>query len=281
VSFSESGEDAFWVKDLGCRRAARLARLASAARRVPAPFAALTVAIECGHSDATSGIASNRVMGAAVDRLVDLGATAIVGETVEWLGAEHLLAARARSAGTAAAIVAAVAGREAMVTASGASLTGNNPGEENIRGGLSTMEEKALGAISKAGSRPIDGLIAIAERPHGAGLWLMDGPAFSPESLTGFVAAGAQLVLFSTGPGNSYASALAPTIKVTANAGTAARLTEQIDFDASAVFAGREDPDAAADRLHALVLDVCSGTRTFAEILGEGAESIVRVGGSL
>jgi altronate dehydratase large subunit len=281
VSFAESGEDAFGVMDLGCRRAARLARLASAARRVPAPFAALTVAIECGHSDATSGIAGNPVMGATVDRLLDLGATVIVGETVEWLGAEHLLAARARTPAVGAAIVAAVAGREAMVAASGASLTGNNPGEENIRGGLSTMEEKALGAISKAGSRPIDGLIAIAERPHGAGLWLMDGPAFSPESLTGFVAAGAQLVLFSTGPGNSYASALAPTIKVTANAGTAARLTEQIDFDASAVFHGVESAAAAAGRLLELAVEVAGGTLTWAEALGEGLEVPARLRGSL
>jgi altronate dehydratase large subunit len=109
----------------------------------------------------------------------------------------------------------------------------------------------------------------------------MDGPSFSPESMTGFAASGAVLMLFTTGAGNSYASAIAPTIKISARAKTVATLPAQIDFDASAVFAGREDPDAAAERLHALVLDVCSGTRTFAEILGEGAESIVRVGGSL
>jgi altronate dehydratase large subunit len=281
VSFAETGEDAFAVMDLGCRRLARLAKAASEARRGLAPWSALTVGVECGHSDATSGIAGNRVIGAAVDRLVDAGATVIVGETVEWLGAEHLLAARARTAETGAAIVAAVAGREAMVAASGASLTGNNPGEENIRGGLSTMEEKALGAVTKAGSRPIDGLVALTERPRGPGLWLMDGPAFSPVSLTGFAAVGAQMMLFSTGPGNSYASAIAPTIKLSANAATAARLTEQIDFDASPVFRGEETADAAAGRLLGLATRIAGGTLTWAEALGEGLEVPARLRGSL
>lgn len=281
VSFAEAGEDAYTVLDLGCRRLARLAHRASAARRVPATLAQLTVGIECGHSDATSGIAGNRAIGAAVDRLVDLGATVIVGETVEWLGAEHLLAARARTPETGAAIVAAVARREAMVAESGASLTGNNPGEENIRGGLSTIEEKALGALSKAGSRPVDGLFGLAGRPGGRGLWLMDAPAFSPDSLTGFVAAGAQLVLFSTGPGNSYASALAPTIKLTANSATAARLTEQIDFDASPVFRGEESAQDAGARLVRLAAEVAGGTLTWGEILGEGLEVPTRLRGSL
>lgn len=281
VSFAETGEDAFAVMDLGCRRLARMARVASVARRVPAPLSALTIGVECGHSDATSGIAGNRVVGAAVDRLVDLGATVLVGETLEWLGAEHLLAARARTPETAAAILAAVAGREAMVAASGASLTGNNPGEENIRGGLSTIEEKALGAVAKAGSRPVDGLLALTGRPGGPGLWLMDGPAFSPVSMTGFAAAGAQLMFFSTGPGNSFGSAIAPTIKLSANAGTAARLTEQIDFDASPVFRGDETADAAGLRLLALSEEIASGTLTWAEALGEGLEVPARLRGSL
>ncbi len=281
VSFAETGEDVLGVMDLGCRRLARLVRTASEARRGPASLAALTVGVECGHSDATSGVAGNPVAGAAVDRLVDLGATVIVGETVEWLGAEHLLAARARTAETGAAIVAAVAAREAMVVASGASLTGNNPGEENIRGGLSTMEEKALGAVAKAGSRPIDGLLGLTERPKGPGLWLMDGPAFSPVSMTGFAAVGAQLMLFTTGPGNSFASAIAPTIKLTANAGTSARLTEQIDFDASPVFRGVETADAAAGRLLGLVGEIAGGTLTWAEALGEGLEVPTRLRGSL
>jgi altronate dehydratase large subunit len=109
----------------------------------------------------------------------------------------------------------------------------------------------------------------------------MDAPVFSPESMTGFAGAGAQVMLFTTGAGNSYCSALAPTIKISARPETVARLPTQIDFDASAVFAGREDLEAAADRLYALLLDVCSGTRTWGELLGESGESVIRIGGSL
>ena len=281
VSFAEEGEDMLAVVDRGGRRLARLAREASRARRGEVRLADLVVAVECGHSDATSGIAGNPVLGATVDRLVDLGATVLVGETVEWLGAEHLLAHRAAHPAVAAAIIAAVAYRERMVAESGASLTGNNPGEENIRGGLSTIEEKSLGAIAKAGSRPIRALIGLGEAPTGPGLWLMDGPAFSPESMTGFAAAGAQLMLFSTGPGNSFASAIAPTIKLSARADTVRRLPEQIDFDASPVFAGDESVEAAADRMLGLIAEVANGTLTWGEILGEGLEVPTRLRGSL
>lgn len=281
VALDDVHEDALELTASGIRLAAQLARDASQLRREPAPLSSLFLAVECGHSDATSGLASNPLAGRIVDRVVDVGGSAVFGETIEWLGAEHLLARRAASADVGAAIVAAVARREQAVAAAGVDLTGNNPGAENIRGGLSSIEEKSLGAIAKGGSRPIVGVLAVGERPSQPGAYVMDGPAFSPESMTGFAASGAQLMLFTTGPGNSYASAIAPTIKISARAKTVAKLPAQIDFDASEVFAGREDPDAAADRLQALVLEVCSGTRTFGEILGEGAESIVRVGGSL
>ena len=281
VALDDVHEDALELVLRGVRAAARLARDASYARREPAPLSSLFLAVECGHSDATSGLASNPLAGRIVDRVVDAGGCAVFGETIEWLGAEHLLARRAATAEVGEAIVAAVTRREAAVAAVGVDLTGNNPGAENIRGGLSSIEEKSLGAIAKGGSRPIVGVLAVGERPPRPGTYVMDGPAFSPESMTGFAASGAQLMLFTTGAGNSYASAIAPTIKISARPDTVARLSTQIDFDASAIFAGREDPDAVADRLHALLLDVCSGTRTFGEILGEGAESVVRVGGSL
>ena len=281
ATLDDVDEDAIALSALGTRLAARLARDASRERRVRAPLSALFVAVECGHSDATSGIAANPLVGRVVDRLVDAGATAVFGETIEWLGAEHLLARRALRPGTGEAIVAAVQRREAAIAATGVDLTGNNPGAENIRGGLTSIEEKSLGAIAKGGSRPISGVLAIAEAPRSPGLYVMDAPGFSPESMTAFAAAGAQAMLFTTGAGNSYCSAVAPTVKISARPGTQAMLPTQIDFDASDVFAGREDLDAAADRLLALLLDVCSGTRTWGEVLGEGAESLVRLGESL
>jgi len=281
VALDDVREDALELSLHGIRIAAQLARDASRLRRETAPLSSLFLAVECGHSDATSGLASNPLAGRLVDRVVDAGGSAVFGETIEWLGAEHLLAHRAATPEVGEAIVAAVRRREEAVAAVGLDLTGNNPGAENIRGGLSSIEEKSLGAIAKGGTRPIAGVLAIAERPSRPGLYVMDGPGFSPESMTGFAAAGAQVMLFTTGAGNSYASAVAPTIKISARPRTVAALATQIDFDASAVFTGQEDLDAAAERLHALLLDVCSGTRTFGELLDEGGESIVRMGASL
>lgn len=274
-------EDALALADRGIRETARLVREASRLRREPVPASALFLGVECGHSDATSGLVANPLAGKIVDRLIDAGGTAVFGETVEWLGAEHLLAGRAASPDVARALVAAVKRREAAVAAVGVDLTGNNPGQENIRGGLSTIEEKSLGAIAKGGSRPIVGVLGLAEAPRGPGLHLMDAPAFSPESLTGFAAAGTQAMLFTTGPGNSFCSAVAPTLKISGRPDTAARLTEQIDLDVSTVFAGREDIEDAADRGFAMLLDVASGLRTWGEILGENAETFARTGGSL
>ena len=281
IALDDVHEDALELSVRGARVAAQLARDASRIRREPAPVSSLFVAVECGHSDATSGVASNPLAGKVVDRIVDAGGTAVFGETIEWLGAEHVLARRAATTGVAAALVAAVRRREDAVAGAGLDLTGNNPGVENIRGGLSSIEEKSLGAIAKGGSRPIAGVLGVAESPKRAGVYVMDAPGFSPESMTGFAAAGAQVMLFTTGAGNSYCSAVAPTIKISARPDTVARLSTQIDFDASGVFEGRDDPDAAADRLYALLLEVCSGTRTWGELLGESGESIIRVGGSL
>jgi altronate dehydratase large subunit len=281
VSFAETGEDMLGVLDQGIRRATSLARTASRIRREAASIAHLIIGVECGHSDFSSGIASNPVVGVAVDYLIDCGATVIVGETIEWLGAERSLARRGIRPEIETQILRAVEARERLATASGKSLTGNNPGEENILGGLSTIEEKSLGAVVKSGTRPINRVIAVAEKIPGPGLYLMDGPSFSPESLTGFAASGAQIMLFTTGPGNSFASAVAPTIKITAGADTARRLSQQIDFDASAVSAGSETVTEAGRRLVDAIREVADGTLTFGEILGEGLEVPTRTRGSL
>ena len=175
----------------------------------------LRLGTECGHSDATSGLAANPLAGMVADRLVDAGGAAVFGETMEWLGAEHVLAERAATPAIGEAIVDAVARRERWAAESGEDLTGNNPGAENIRGGLSSIEEKSLGAIAKGGSRPVRGVVPHAAPIPGPGLWVMEGPAFSPPSVTGFVAGGCTMTMFTTGPGNSYCDALAPTVKVT------------------------------------------------------------------
>lgn len=281
ATLDDTHEDALALCAAGTRAAGDLLHAASRQRREPCAAAELVVGAECGHSDATSGFVANPVVGVCVDRLIEAGARAMIGETIEWMGAEAILARRAATVATGAAIREAVLRRERAVSAAGLDLTGDNPGQENIRGGLSTIEEKSMGAISKTGSGPIRSLLAHGERPSEPGLHLMDGPSFSPESLTGFAAAGAHLALFTTGPGNSFCSALMPTIKLTGHPETAARLRGQIDFDASSVFHGRETIAAAGERLAGLVFEIASGARTWGEVHGEGAEVLARSGPSL
>jgi altronate dehydratase large subunit len=281
VTLDDTHEDALELTVRVIRAGASLARDISRTRRQPVSLAELYIGLECGHSDASSGLASNPLVGALADRLVDAGGTVVVGETIEWLGAEHVLRERGSEPETGEAIVRAVAAREAAVTAAGIDLLGNNPGAENIRGGLSTIEEKSLGAVAKAGSHPISALLPFAEPPRHAGLYLMDGPSFSPESMTGFVASGTQMILFTTGPGNSYCSLLAPTLKIGANPAAHEQVESQFDFDASSVFQARETIDAAADRLLGAMVEFASGTLTWGEAVGEGSECFTRIGTSL
>lgn len=281
VALDDVHEDALEATARGVRAAGELVHAASRLRRTEQPASALFLGVECGHSDATSGIVANPVAGNCVDRIVDAGGKAVVGETVEWLGAEHIVSRRAVNAAVADAIVAAVLRREAEVSTGGHDLTGNNPGSENIRGGLSSIEEKSLGAIAKTGTKPIQGVLRFAEQPKRNGLFLMDGPSFSPESLSGFAASGAQIMLFTTGAGNSFCNSIAPTVKLSGRPDTVVRLKDQIDFDASPVFEGREDIEAAGGRLFDLVLEIASGAATWGEVHGEGAEALYRANGSM
>ena len=159
LSLDECGHDALTLTDRGVRAAAGMARQLSRDRRRPVPVAELLLGLECGRSDPSSGLVANPLLGLIADRLVDAGGSAMIGETTEWLGAEHLLAARAASPAVAEAIREAALGRERMATAAGIDLLGNNPGPTNIAAGLSSIEEKSLGAYSKSGSAEVSGLL--------------------------------------------------------------------------------------------------------------------------
>ncbi|MBL8690849.1 MAG: UxaA family hydrolase [Rhodospirillaceae bacterium] len=278
MTLDDCNHDAVTLTERGIRAGARMAMAISVDRRAPAPLSALTLGLECGRSDPSSGLVSNPLLGRMADRMVDGGGRAMIGETVEWLGAEHRLEKRAATPEVAKAIRDAVLRREQWAISHGLDLTGNNPGPANIAGGLSSIEEKALGNIAKSGSRPIQGVLKYGEAAPKPGCWVMDAPAYASESLTGFTAAGAQLMLFTTGVGNSFVSALAPTIKVCANPETCARVGEQLDLDAHKVFTGEETPESAADRLWVRMMQVADGAATWGEILGEGDEIVARYG---
>lgn len=281
LTLDDCGHDALALTDRGIRAAARLAMAISGASREAMPVSALTIGLECGRSDPSSGLVANPLLGRVSDWLVEAGGRAILGETIEWLGAEHLLARRARTKDIAEEIVGAVLARERMAVTAGVDLTGSNPGPTNIAAGLSTIEEKSLGNIAKSGSKPVEGVLAYGHAPRGPGLWCMDAAAYAPESVTGFVLAGAQIVLFTTGVGNAYASALAPTLKLCANPRACEAPGAMFDFDASAAFQGGQTPEAAAAALRRRLLDVASGRATWGEVLREGDEVLSRYGDAL
>jgi altronate dehydratase large subunit len=281
VCLDDCGHDSLTLSDRAVRAGALLHLQLSRQRRVPMPLARLFLGLECGRSDPSSGMVANPLIGKVTDRVVAEGGRAVFGESLEWLGAEHLLAQRGTTPAVADALRQAVQRRLGLASGQGVDLLGYNPGPTNIAAGLSTIEEKSLGAIAKSGSAPIRGVLQYGQPVDEPGLYAMDAAAYSPESLSGFVAAGAQLMLFSTGVGNSYVSLLAPTIKLSANPDAALRLREQLDFDASDVFRGTRTLDDAARDLVALVVDIASGSLTWGEVLGEGDEVVSRMAEAL
>jgi altronate dehydratase large subunit len=241
---------------------------AGVARREEAEASELVFGAECGGSDATSGIASNPTVGNASDRLVDDGGTACFSETPEFIGAEHILAERCVTESLRERLLERVAQREAMADMMGVDLRGAQPTPGNQEGGLTTIEEKSLGAIAKGGTSPVEGLVDYGEDlPTGAGLVLMDTPGYDVESVVGKVAGGAQVIAFTTGRGSTTGNPIAPVIKVTGNPKTWARMANNMDVNASTVLDG-ESIASTGERLYDTLLDVADGRRTEAEKRG-------------
>ena len=252
------------------------AALAGAERR-RCDASALTLSVKCGGSDYTSGLASNPAVGRVADRLVDRGGSVVLGEIAEIMGAEHLLAARSSSPDAAAHLLRVVNRVEAEAMALGLDIRGTQPSPGNIRGGLTTIEEKSLGATHKAGERTrLEEVVAYAAPITKRGLTVMDTPGLDVESVTGMVGGGAQVVLFTTGLGTPTGNPIAPVVKITGNGRTAESMADNIDVDVSGVIADTESLDAAADRLFAEMIAVASGRPVAAERLGHREFAIHR-----
>lgn len=236
-------------------------------KEVETDLSSVTVAIECGGSDTTSGIASNPVVGYVADRLVDLGATVVFSETTEIIGAEHLLIKRAVNEEVAKKLLELVSRCEQSALAGGEDIRGVNPTPGNITGGLTTLEEKSLGAIYKAGTKPLKGVLEYAEPIPTGGLYFMDSPGHDVESVSGMAAGGAQVVIFTTGRGTPTGCAIAPVIKVTANAKTYSRMSDNIDVDVSDVLEGKTTIQQAGERLFQKLIEVLNGKLTKSEML--------------
>jgi len=265
----------------GTRYAARMVRDASRLSRVRVDLSELVLGVECGGSDTTSGLSSNPAIGVVADRVVAAGGRVVISETSEFLGAEHLFADRAVNREVRRQFLDAVSALESNVLAQGVDLRGSNPSKDNIRGGLSTIEEKALGAMAKAGKTPLVGVLGYGEAPTAKGLHFMATPAPAVESLTGLAAGGCQMILFSTGVGNPIGSMVSTTVKVTGNRNTAKSFSDNIDFDVSGVLEEGEPIDSAGERLFAYTRSVASGELTTSEILDVRETSISRFGLSM
>ena len=251
----------------GSRKALDLAVSASEARREPIGLGDLTFGLKCGGSDTTSGIASNPAVGEATDYIVEHGGTAIFSETTEIIGAEHILAKRAADASVAKRIYSVAKANEELAMSFGVDLVGTNPVPDNIKGGITTIEEKSLGAILKSGTSKIRGVLDYEEEPPGKGLYFMDSPSAAQAVLTALCAAGCQVILFSTGTGNPVGTAVAPVVKITANPRTASRMAEHVDVDVSLVLEGRMGMEEAGRKILHETVAVINGRMTKAEAL--------------
>ncbi len=252
----------------GTEVARQMVREAKSLARESTPLSELIVAMECGSSDATSGIAANPIVGLLSDRLVAAGATVLLAESAELLGTEHVLARRAVNPEVGRQLVQMVAQVERLANTMGVDIRGCQPTPGNIAGGISTIEEKSLGCIHKAGESPVQGVLGFGERPPGRGLFIMDTPGQDAECTTGMVAGGAQMVVFTTGRGTPLGNPVAPVIKVTGNALTAERMADHIDFRVDSLITAAADPQTLAGGLWELLLEVAGGRLIAAEVLG-------------
>jgi len=261
----------------------RLARemVSDASRIVREEFddSKLMFGAECGGSDTTSGLGANPAIGAAFDTVVQKGGNAVFSETTEFIGAEHLLAQRAVTPEVGEKILSMVRRYEERFLERGVDMRGTNPTKGNIQGGLTTIEEKSLGAVSKGGSEPIQEMYEYGERPTKKGLTIVDGPGFDAPSLTALAAAGSNIIFFSTGRGTPLGSPFVPVIKVTANASTFERMKDNIDFYVD--LAGKGSIKQVGASLYAHALEVASGGQTKSEILNQDMDNGIFILGPL
>lgn len=255
----------------GTDMAQRLVMAISGQQREKADISNLIMAIKCGASDTTSGMASNAVIGHVADKVVDLGGTVVFGETTEFLGGEHILARRAiggESGPVGQCIYRIVDRMEQRAKATGEDMRGGQPTPGNIAGGLSSIEEKSLGAIVKSGSRPIQGVMSYPEFADShKGLWIKDTPGREPELLTGMAAAGAQVMCFSTGRGAPQGFPSMPIIKICGNPNTYERLCHDMDVNAGLIINGQKTIEEVGEEVFEQLKRVLSGEVTRNEAL--------------
>lgn len=270
--------EGFWIEQNGdhntitnaSRRAKEFVHHATELQREPCPLSELWVSTKCGESDTTSGCGANPTVGNAFDKLYGIGSTLLFGETSELTGGEHLVAERCRTPEIRAEFQAMFDRYSAMIDRWKTNdLSESQPTKGNIEGGLTTIEEKALGNIQKIGKKClVDGVLDKAETPAGKGLWFMDSSSAAAEMVTLCGAAGFAVHLFPTGQGNVIGNPIVPVIKITANSRTMRTMSEHIDVDVTGLLRREIKPDQAGDSLLDMTLRTANGRNTAAEVLG-------------
>lgn len=267
---------------IGAEKAAAMAAKLSTQVRVEGDFSDIILGMECGGSDPTSGLASNPSIGYVSDKLVGLGGSSILSETTEVIGAEHLLAARFADPTQKAKFLDIVHRCEERAITLGEDLRSGQPTPGNKVGGLSTIEEKSLGCMYKAGTQPFTGALEYAEilPTDKKGLYFMDTPGQDIDSITGMVAGGATVIVFSTGRGTPTGSPIAPVIKITGNADTYNNMSDNIDINAGKIITEGASIKDIGEEAFNLMVEACNGKKTKAEALGHKEFGIYKVSGT-
>ncbi|MEM9010986.1 MAG: altronate dehydratase family protein [Pseudomonadota bacterium] len=255
--------------ETGIAKVAEMLPIAHAATRVPCPAADLMVALQCGGSDAWSGITANPALGHACDLLVAQGGTGVLAETPEIYGAEHLLTRRAVSPEVGACLVDLIHWWEDYTARNRGSMD-NNPSPGNKRGGLTTILEKSLGAAAKGGTSPLTGVYKYAETVTAKGFTFMDSPGYDPASVTGQIASGCNLVAFTTGRGSAFGAKPAPSLKIATNSEIYVRMPEDMDIDTGRILSGEATVEEVGREIYATLLRIASGEKTKSELQGLG-----------
>jgi len=264
----------------GTSVAIQMIKEASTQERQPIAASQLIMGTECGGSDACSGISGNPALGVTSDMLIDAGGTVILAETTEIIGAEHIIAARAVNEAVAKRCYEVIARCEAGAEKMGVDMRGGNPSPGNIEGGLSSIEEKSLGCIHKAGNRPLQDVIEYGAPIEKKGLIWMDTPGQDIEQMTAMIAGGCHMAIFTTGRGTVTGSPIAPVIKVATNTPMYERMKDNMDLNAGAIITGDETVQQVGERISAEMLAVASGKLTISEIIGCNEFGIKRLGPS-
>lgn len=262
--------------ELGVKYAMQMSMDASLCEREEADISELILATECGGSDPTSGLAANPTLGYVSDKLVSIGATSILSETTELMGTEDILAARCADERVAKELLAMIKNNEDHFALAGENIRDGNPSPGNKEGGLTTIEEKSLGCINKAGYSTISEVYGYGEQVDKKGLVVMDTPGQDIASIAAMVAGGAQIVVFTTGRGTPTGNGIVPVIKITGNSETYGLMSDNLDFDASAIVAGKASIADTGEKLFQLLMEVANGKMSKAEALGFNDMSMAR-----